>query len=277
MFQPSEIARRGPSDGTGLEYFVYVPRSAREGAPLTIAVHGISRNANEQACLLAPLAERHATILIAPHFHEDRFPDYQRLGRSGRGDRADLALQGVLREVGTETGADIRNVRIFGYSGGGQFAHRYVMAHPESVTACAIGAAGWFTFPDHSVTYPWGILSDSTLTGSSFDPDRFLRVPTAVFVGERDRNPQALALNKSDRVRLQQGESRFERGRRWIGAMSEAAQERGLATRFLFKVLPRSGHSFRRSVERGGLATAAFDFLFNEGSRPGRPRSNSNT
>ena len=75
---------------------------------------------------------------------------------------------------------------------------------------CVIGAAGWFTFPDHSVTYPWGILLDSTLTGSSFDPDRFLRVPTAVFVGERDRNPQALALNKSDRVRLQQGESRFK-------------------------------------------------------------------
>jgi len=245
-----------------LNYFVYAPRSGGEGKPIFITVHGLSRNVTEHAGLFAPLAEKYDVVMIAPFFPEERFDDYQRLGREGRGERADLALNKIVAEVGELTGADAEKVYLFGYSGGGQFAHRYLFAHPERVAKAAVGAAGWYTMPDPEVEYPYGIKSAGLLEGVSFDPERFLRVPVCVFVGTEDvlRGENLRQNEQADR----QGRNRLERGQTWVEAMRAAAAEHGYDTPYTFSTQEGADHSFDENME-AGMGEGVMECFFGEG------------
>ena len=53
-------------------------------------------------------------ILVAPLFAAEQHPDYQRLGRVGRGKRADIALNLIVAEVAAITGASAERFCIFG-------------------------------------------------------------------------------------------------------------------------------------------------------------------
>lgn len=242
-------------------YFLYVPHGGGDGAKIFVAVHGISRNAEEHAQRFAPFAEQYGVVMIVPYFPADRFPDYQRLGREGKGERADLVLKEIVREVASLTGARARRLYLFGYSGGAQFVHRYMLAYPGRVARAVLGAPGWYTFPDANLKYPKGIRGSNSLPNVQFDPARFLTIPVCVLVGERDHRRDA-ELKKSPQIDLRQGATRLERGRRWVDAMTDQAQARGLATPYVFHTLPRSPHSFTRSMRRGGMGERTFNFLF---------------
>lgn len=245
-------------------YFLYIPRKGGVGAPVFISVHGISGNAREHAEQFAPFAEQYGVVLVAPWFPRERFPDYQRLTRRqprNTSQRADHALQRMVAEVGTSTNAKTDRLYLFGYSGGGQFVHRYAMVYPRQVARYVVGAAGWYTFPDPTVTYPRGIKARADLPDMQCDPCWFLTVPASVLVGERDVRA-GTALNTSPRIEQQQGATRLERGKRWVHAMTEAAKRHHINTSFDFHTLPKSGHSFRRSMTRGHMGTVVFACLF---------------
>lgn len=247
--------------GDGPRYCLFLPSERRRDDALLVAVHGISRNAREQARLLAPRAEREGVTIVAPLFEPDSYGDFQRLGRRGRGGRADLLLDAMVAEVRAQHGLRDAPLHLFGFSGGGQFVHRYAMAHPERVAAAVATAAGWYTFPDRGLAYPYGIGAPDALPGVEFDLARILRVPIAVLVGERDhwRDPE---LRANRRVDAHQGTTRIERARRWSAAMRTAARLRGLRTPYRFELLPGCGHSFRNAVRRGGLGDRVFALLF---------------
>lgn len=258
---PGVVQERVLQDDWRQRYFVYVPHERRPERPLLVAIHGISRNAREHAEQFSSVAERYGVTIIAPLFDEQRFPDYQRLGRRGRGARADLMLGRIVDEFATFIGADARRFCLFGYSGGGQFAHRFALAHPHRVVAYAVAAAGWYTLPDQSQRFPMGTGGSSRLTGITFDADEFLTVPAAVFVGERDIYAGS-ALRQNERLREEQGENRFDRGRHWVQEMTRAARHQCLATEYHFESLPRSPHCFAKSMRRGRLGERVFAWLF---------------
>lgn len=257
--------RRLESDRRQL-YYVYVPRLVLPGAPVVVAVHGISRNAEEHARRLAPYAERYGAVLVAPLFDEAMFPDYQRLGRASRGGRADRMLIRIVGEVARTTPADGSALYLFGFSGGGQFVHRFAMAYPERVASYVIGAAGWYTFPDASLRFPRGTQAERCFEDLCFEPERYLRVPALVLVGERDVH-EGSALRRGTRIDEQQGQSRLERGEHWVAAMRAEACAHGFDTPFEFAVLPRSGHSFTRAAVRGRIGERIFEWFF--GGRAG--------
>ncbi len=259
--RPGIISSRIVEHAFRQPYFLYVPRHGAINASVFVTVHGISRNAREHAESFASFAEHCGVVLVAPYFSQHDFPDYQRLGRKGKGARADLALDRIVTEVGRLTGAQTGKLFLFGYSGGAQFVHRYTLAHPQRVAKAVLGAPGWYTFPDPTVKYPKGIAQAKSLPGVTFDPSGFLAIPTCVLVGERDVR-QDVALNKSPKIERQQGATRLERGGHWIAAMTRAAEVQGLKTSYTFHTLPRSRHSFTQSMRRGRMGEMVFDCLF---------------
>lgn len=253
------VLRRVMQSDPGQEYFVYIPASGGNDAPLLVAVHGISRNVRELVKSFAPYAEKAGVVLVAPHFAPERHPDYQRLGRSGRGPRADATLAAIVEEAAWVTGAATAQIHLFGYSGGAQFAHRYVMAYPQRVAGVVIGAAGWYTFPDPKQRFPYGIGPSRDLTGVSFDPEEFLRIPITVVVGERDTTQEGLRRTKrADR----QGQNRVERARHWVDAMHAAAQAYRLEPRVVLELVDGGEHSFQQAMQRDRLGDRVFKDLF---------------
>jgi poly(3-hydroxybutyrate) depolymerase len=242
-------------------YYLYVPRGGGAVKSVFVTVHGVKRMAKDHALKFASFAERYGVVLVAPLFPKDRFGDYQRLGRNGRGERADQALNRILTEVGFLTGANIDKLYMFGYSGGGQFVHRYAMAYPQRTARIVVAAAGWYTFPDSAVNYPKGIKRVKGLKDIRFDPTQFLSVPACVVVGEKDIQ-RDLELKKSNKIDQQQGTNRVERGRAWVEAMSTAAKTYHLDTSYDFKVLSGCRHSFTKCMKRGKMGKRVFRFLF---------------
>ena len=239
---------------------MYVPESAVRGAPVLVAVHGVSRNAHEQAVVFSRLCDARGAVLLVPIFTKEQHRDYQRLGRKGRGPRVDLLLQRYLSEVASLSGADVTQIRLFGFSGGAQFAHRYLMAHPHRVARAVIAASGWYTFPDRARKYPYGIRVNSSLRGVHFSPEQFLRVPIDVFIGNRDTGPTNMR-NSAD-LDAQQGANRVERARRWVAAMRTAASAYGLRRRVSLTEVPDIDHSFTAFCERGALVDLVDRSLF---------------
>ncbi len=250
------VLRRDPTQ----EYLVYAPRSGGVGAPVLASVHGVSHNAFDQARLFAPFCEKLGVVLVVPRFSSEQHTDYQRLGRGGRGVRADLLLNQCLAEVASLTGADATRICLFGYSGGAQFAHRYLMAHPHRIARAVVVAAGWYTFPDHRRRFPYGIRSTASLPGVSFNPEEFLHVPVDVFIGAHDVGQAN--LRRTERTDSQQGVTRVERARNWVAAMRAAAEGYGIEPVVTFTEVPDVNHSFQRFCERGRLIERMFWSLF---------------
>ena len=241
-------------------FYLYVPKKHVKGRIL-VAVHGISRNAKEIVERFQEQADRTGTILVVPYFKHSLFRDYQRLGREGKGERADLALIHILAGAGKQLGMKIGKIFMYGNSGGAQFVHRFVMAHPDRVEKYAISAAGWYTPPDVSKTFPYGFKATTELEGVEFDIDRFLRVPACVLVGDKD-NIQDPALNTSPRITNVQGRNRLERAKWWTEATTTAARWRSYKTSFRLIIMPDVDHDFTEMVIKGKLDSTVFECLF---------------
>ncbi|GMV94469.1 MAG: hypothetical protein AMXMBFR82_42470 [Candidatus Hydrogenedentota bacterium] len=149
--QPQEFApltRTIEFNGAERTYYVSLPRDFDQETkywPLVV-VHGGGGNAREnpKAIAMRRLADDAGlpALLILPEFITDdkqvsRFPA---LGE-------DAFLKAVLADVRTAYKLH-EKILLNGYSMGGQFAHRFALANPDMVLACAPFAAGTWTTPD---------------------------------------------------------------------------------------------------------------------------------
>lgn len=249
------------------EYLLYIPGGGGAKAPIFVAVHGLACNPHELARTFSAYCETAGVVMLAPIFTTEQHGDYQRLGRIGRGTRADVALDRCVAEVVSLTNADAEQLYMFGYSGGAQFVHRYLMAHPHRVAGAVAASAGWYTFPDMKVRFPYGVRSQRRLPGVNFNPEEFLRVPVTVLVGRNDVSSEQ--LRSTERVNRQQGINRVDRARNWVAAMRSAAKEYGYEPCVTCVEVPDVNHAFTQFCERGALPERVFAALFPErtGSR----------
>ena len=241
----------------GFSYLLHVPGTVDPDRVLVL-VHGINRKADYMMYTLAEHAERHHYTLVAPVFDYRYYEDYQRLGRCGRGQRADLALRAALDDLVEQVGI-ARRFHLFGFSGGAQFAHRFVYAWPDDVRSATFAAAGWYTAPDPGRRFPYGTAETKKLPGLRFDASKLASTPTLTLVGERDKH-RGSALRRAGRVDRVQGRSRLARARWFHRAIRSLADANGLAVEHSIEILDKTAHDFGQAVYQGGLADKLFAF-----------------
>jgi pimeloyl-ACP methyl ester carboxylesterase len=151
-------------------------------------------------------------------------------------------------------------IHLFGYSAGGQFAHRFALAYPERIAKLAVGAAGRYTFPDPEQRYPRGLRKAETRLGRPIDLEAFLRLPIRVWVGAEDIE-QDDRLTRNEKVMEQQGPDRLARAQRWVDAVAQAAAGRGIESGIALEVVPQAAHSFTQCSRRG-MTAAVTGFFF---------------
>ena len=246
LVRRSGCGRREPAAWLAL------PTEPVPGAVPLVAVHGIRRGARDQALAFAERAARLGRPVVAPLFDAASFPRYQRAVGS---DRADLALLGLLDAVGQEGVCDPARIELFGYSGGGQFAHRFAWLYPHRVDRLTVAAAGWYTFPD-ATPFPYGVgaaAEERTFSRHLAANLRdFLALPITVAVGDADDVVDD-NTRRGPAIDAQQGRTRLQRAHRWSAALEERASTLGLEPQVARHVLPGCGHDFRQCVAVGGL------------------------
>jgi pimeloyl-ACP methyl ester carboxylesterase len=250
----------------GQLFVLYVPRAAmaRPGrAKILVSVHGYSgRKCNSKgrtrvqryAEYWTTLADRNGWVVLAPHFDEKRFGnDYQRLNFPGL--RADIRLNDLVEETGRWLpGIPTHKFLLFGFSGGGQFAHRYVAFNPERVERAVCGAPGWYMWPDSNLPYPLGVSPNGLPWGMMPRLRALCGTDLLLLVGEKDFTQGTFRKRHKqyDLTRLQ-GEGRKQRAQKWLAAMEQFAETEHCDFRITFKVVPEMAHRINeRFLEDAG-------------------------
>jgi hypothetical protein len=131
----------------------------------------------------------------------------------------------------------------------------------------AVGAAGWYTWPDTQAAWPAGLGGSAEALGQPIDLDAFLQLPMVLWVGERDNVADRLLRSDPGLVE-QQGAHRLERAQRWAAAVRAAARARGLHQPAPVRLLSQVGHDFAACHRRGDMAGQVMDFFDQHRARP---------
>lgn len=258
------LHRIAASSGAGLGGWLFVPERMNPSLAPLVAVHGVGRGARKQVELFMSGASAQGRLVIAPLFDTQRWPGYQRIIMQGR--RADLALLGFLEAVGFMARVSTRQVALFGYSGGAQFAHRFALLHPHRIAHLCTCAAGWYTWPGtEGGTFPQGLQPHGSRQPdlgaiAAANLNRFLQIPTHVTVGALDHTSDALT-RRDPQLDALQGTHRMERAQNWVQTLHHLATTKGLARKAQLHVLPNAGHDFDECMRSGALAALALPAL----------------
>lgn len=248
------------ASGGELDYFAYVPRNVSAASPLMVTVHGIDRHALQHAVRFSKLAEAFGFVVLAPLFSKERMPRYQRVQRGPNGDSPIEAFELTVDHFQRASGLQLTPIRLFGYSGGAQFAMRQVLLGSLPVARLVLAAPGWFTMPDETLAFPYGAAAGAASEDRQPDFARLLATPTLLTVGGEDTRRDS-SLNRNKIVERTQGQTRVERAQRWHAAMCTAADRRGLPCLTELRVLPGAPHDFDANMQSYGLGEMVAEWL----------------
>jgi poly(3-hydroxybutyrate) depolymerase len=194
------------------EYFLYVPKSYDGSARyrLLVVVHGDGRHAREYAKQFTDFADEKRYIILAPYF-----PDGERFQQLGIGEkdktiRFDERLLGLVAEIGGRLNVEHEQFDLFGFSAGGQFAHRFLYFHPERLRSVVVASPGTITIPTGRYDWPAGFGGLDALAKVRINLERVSQVRVMLAVGREDVGDDNLReTDEADRF----GDTRLERAR----------------------------------------------------------------
>lgn len=159
------------------------------GYRLIVAVHGSGRAAAAYRGAFARFAELHRCVVLAPLFPIGPCGDGHAEGYKNlvEGDmRYDLLLLAMIADLEEASGHRFGRFHLFGFSGGGQFAHRFFYVHPERLASVSIGAPGAVTRIDPTRGWWFGTRHLEAVFGKPLDLDAMRQVPIQMIVGGDD-------------------------------------------------------------------------------------------
>lgn len=175
-----------------VSYTLHAPAgffAAPEGYRLIVAVHGSGRGAAAYRDAFASFADRHRCVVLSPLFPTGIRGDGYADGYKNilEGDiRYDQLLLAMIADVEEAAGYSFGRFHLFGFSGGGQFAHRFFYLHPQRLASVSIGAPGIVTRLDNDRDWWFGTRDLQRVFGTSLSLEHMSRVAVQMVVGEDD-------------------------------------------------------------------------------------------
>lgn len=236
-------------------YFTYVPRRTQEPdaapAPLIVAMHGTGRMAESYRDGFADIAEEMGCVVLAPLFpcgigDPDDMDNFKRIRY--RDIRFDLVLLDMVGEVGRRYRVDTGRFLLHGFSGGGQFAHRFLYLHPARLRAVSIGAPGAVTLLDRSRDWWVGIRDVEDVFGIAVDVEAMRRVRVMTVIGADDDGAEEVTVPVTSPHWMEgandAGANRPER----IAALARSLEAAGVAVERA--VIPGIAHEPLKAIPR---------------------------
>ena len=174
-------------------YCTYVPHHiGQPGArpmQLVVVMHGTGRAFVNYREAFSGFAKWNDCIVLCPLFPVGVRGDGNRDGFKQLIEadiRYDQILLDMVAEVGRKFDCDFSRFALFGYSGGGQFANRFALLHPERLWAVSIGAPGSVTLIDPERGWWVGTQDFAERFGKPMDLAVLRQVPVQMIAGKAD-------------------------------------------------------------------------------------------
>jgi poly(3-hydroxybutyrate) depolymerase len=179
-------------------YSLYVPRDLDTSRPhpLVVSVHGTKRSVESYRDGFADLADQHQCVVLAPLFpagvgDPDDVHNYKTLDY--RGIRFDRVLLDMIAEAAARWPIATGRFYLHGFSGGGQFAHRFLYLHPDRLAGVCVAAPGSVTRLDQTIPWPGGTADLAERFGTDVDLAALRAVPALLLIGEDDNQAHPIA------------------------------------------------------------------------------------
>ncbi|MFD4903101.1 poly(aspartic acid) hydrolase [Streptomyces sp. NPDC058411] len=239
---PAQLFLTGPtplfalSGDPRVSYCLYVPRghsNTGEPSPLVVAVHGTHRNVGQVRDHFADFAEEHGCVVLAPLFPAgltgpNDLDSYKFFTEPGF--RPDLLLLDMIDEAARRWHIRTDRFHLYGFSGGGQFAHRFFYLHPDRLASLSVGAPGRTTLLDSRTPWWRGTADSTELFGAAPDTRAMAQAPVQLVIGEDDTRVEVWEG-------AEQPGSRMDR----LGELRENWARHGIATQL--DIVGGAGHS----------------------------------
>ncbi|SFI38421.1 hypothetical protein SAMN05216304_102520 [Bosea sp. OK403] len=235
-------------------YCLYVPKTLGQGGEppeLVVAMHGTGRGFTGYRDAFEEFARWNNCVVLAPLFPIGVLGDDNRDGfkymREGE-IRYDHVLLAMVDEVAQRYGLSIDRFALFGYSGGGHFAHRFLLLQPQKLWACSIGAPGSVTLLDPTRDWWVGTRNMAQLFGVAPDIEAMRQVPVQMIVGAADLETWEITHKQGGRNWMPDanhaGATRPER----LASLQKSFEAAGVSVRF--DLVPNMAHDGLRAVPR---------------------------
>lgn len=184
-------------------YCLYIPPryDTLETLPLLVLMHSSDREACRLRDNFSALAEQHGCAILCPLFPrllQDPYDTGNYKMILYEKTRYDLILLSMVEELAIRyTRIDIERFFLFGFSGGGQFVHRFAYLHPTRLLGLAVGAPGTITLPDPLAKFPKGVKDTDTKFGIAINWKALRAIPSMFLAGGDDTdNLSAIARGR---------------------------------------------------------------------------------
>ena len=150
--------------------YAVIPSTLSAATRVLLSMHGNSRTGSDFVDIWRSWATQHDYIVVTPHYDIENWPTtgmYQ-MGNVFTGDDCTGTLNpeerwtftidlGVHQRVRDGFGLADPRFDMWGFSGGGQHVHRFMLFKPDAPVRLAIAAgSGWYTAPDLGIDCPYG-------------------------------------------------------------------------------------------------------------------------
>ena len=251
--------------GLTIPVWYYLPERARPDIPVLIVMHGVNRDADRYRNEWQPHAEKYGLLLLVPEFSKQNFPAEENYNQGNMFDARKQPLprdqwsfsviEPVFDAAKLATGNRSQRYSLYGHSAGVQFVHRFLYFVPEARVAKAVAAnAGWWTLPDLTVNYPYG-MRGSVLDESGLR--KMLGRPLVVLLGTADTDPNHVNLRRTEKA-MAQGPHRLARGQFFFAAGQASAARLGMTLGWQLATAPQVAHNDK------GMAVYAVRHLFGQ-------------
>ncbi|MBL4639164.1 MAG: hypothetical protein JKY57_01405 [Kordiimonadaceae bacterium] len=184
-------------------YCMYVPSAYygtdQQDYTLLTIIHGSLRTAEGYRDAFIDFADKHNCIVLVPLFP---------IGILGVDDKhsykyirhAELNYDQVLHDMEDEVRARFKRLRpkmlMHGFSGGGQFAHRYLYLNPNKLIAVSVGAPGTVSQLDPSLKWWPGTANFKELFGHEPNLKAMRGVNIQLIIGENDTETRDVTVSE---------------------------------------------------------------------------------
>lgn len=235
------------------DLYVHLPPDAPLKQPLrvVIALHGVGSRGDVFAQALIADADRNGWLLIAPTFpYRDHMNPRVLLEDDLLYSRL---LYNTLVALPRRLGIRLRqHALLYGFSRGGQLAHRFALFYPDRVESVVTMSAGTYTLPfekrsiensEQFLPLPYGIGDYPAKVGYAFDAKQFSKLSFWIAVGASD--DRVSDVPRAFDAYL--GKTRIQRAT----AFQQALKEIGVDARLV--LFPNVGHEISIEMQKGAL------------------------
>ena len=235
-------------NNSDVELFYTLPEEINNETQVLFIIHGGARNPEKYLDIWKEFTKHKNIILVAPEFKRADYEDYEYLNISddygilnkNLNEHLHNSLAIFFSFFKSKYNLEIDTYKLYGHSGGAQFAHRLLLfSDYDNVSSAVIANAGSYTFLNNE-NYPYGLKESNHLSDKKIK--RYLSQRVTFLIGNQDIKKFESSKKNNIQGKAMQGNNRFEVGINYFNNLITVSERQKIPLRWKFQIAKGVAH-----------------------------------